>query len=231
MADNDEKNGLPEGISEAELEARVNAALETKKDKLKRKQRRSLIGTAVTVVIEILVALVLVVMVATTASGERFWYFGQFSFSVVITNSMEPEINVGDFIIIKKCSIEDIEEGDDIVFAAGSSFGSIEGQGVVHRAVEIHNDDGTISIETQGVNPSATRDRERVTAENLIGKCVFVSGFIGAIYGFLSNIINWVFIVVLGIVIWFAWSRISRLLKSAKAEKTEKADDINKNEE
>lgn len=217
---NNEHNNeiLPEGITEAELEARVNAVVEQKKARLKRKQKISLIGTIITIIIEVIVVLVLVVSVATTASGERFWYFGAFSFSVVVTNSMHGEIEVGDFIIITKCDIEDVAEGDNIVFTAGENFGSVKGQGIVHKAIEIETTDDGIEITTKGVN-NPSEDPDKVTKDNFVGKCTFVSGAIGAVYGFLSNYLNWLFIIVLLIIVWFAWSQISKVLKREKKEK------------
>lgn len=217
MNSDDKNEILPEGITEAELEARVEAALSVKKEQLDKKKRRSLIGTIVTIVIELIVALVLVVTVTTAAKGDRVWYFG-FSLSVVITNSMEPDIKVGDFIIIKKCEISDIEEGDYVVFTADENFGSVAGQGVVHEAIEIFTENGVIYIKTKGTNNIAA-DPGYVTDENFVGKCVFISTFLGGVYRFLSNYINWLFILVLGVIIWFAWSRVSKLLKAAKAEK------------
>ena len=212
----DKKEILPEGISEEELEARVNAVLAESNNKVKTKQRRRLIGTIVTIFIEIIVLMVFIVAVSTAANDQRFWMFG-FSFSVVITESMSPEIEPGDFIIVQQCDIGDIKEGDNIVFTAGDSFGAVKGQGIVHKVMSIEERDGKVYLTTKGVNPNIiAADPEEVTEDNFVGRQVFKSSVLGAIYMFLSNYINWLFIIILLAVLWLAYSQMSKLIKNIK---------------
>ena len=218
----DEKEILPEGITEDELEARVNAVLAETNSKVKAKQRRRLIGTIITVTIEVIVMLVLIVSVSTAASGERFWMFGYF-FSVVITDSMTGEIDAGDFIIVQKCDISDVKEGDNILFTAGEGMSAIKGQGVVHKAMKIETIDGKLYITTKGVNNPA-EDTDKVTEDNFEGRQVFKSSVIGAVYMFLSNYINWLFVIVIAVVIWFAYTQVRKLLRNMKESKSSAGD-------
>jgi signal peptidase I len=144
----------------------------------------SVLGTVLTVIIFILTIFVLINAVVAKVKNRPASFFG-YSFAIVVTQSMEPEIMTGDMIIFKSCSYDDVTVGDDIVFIAGESFGQICGQSVVHKVVDI-DDSG---IQTQGVNSvtNPSPDTDRVTAENLLGICIYNSTFLGRLFTFFSK--------------------------------------------
>ena len=59
----------------------------------------------------------------------------------IATASMYPEIEIGDVVIVKKCTINDIKEGDVIEY-------QIEKQNIVHRVERIENENGILKIIT-----------------------------------------------------------------------------------
>lgn len=86
-------------------------------------------------------------------------------YSVVMTDSMEPTIQVGEFIIVKTISYDEayrmVENDEDPVLVYKSS----RGIHIVHRAIDIS--DGSILM--KGDNPKASVDSELVTQDNLVG--------------------------------------------------------------
>lgn len=89
----------------------------------------------------------------------------------IATASMYPEIEVGDVVIVKKCEINDIKEGDVIEY-------QIEGQKIVHRVTKIEVEKNILKITTKGDNNNS-EDANPVYQEQLIGKVVFKVKYIG----------------------------------------------------
>ena len=85
--------------------------------------------------------------------------------SVIVTGSMEPLIMPGDVTLIEKITNNDelkkLKAGDIIQFKRDDIL-------IVHRIIDIVDDEGMICYKTKGDNNS-TEDRELVTAENIKG--------------------------------------------------------------
>ncbi len=144
-------------------------------------------GTVLTVLVIAFTAYIVVSVIIARAKNTDVSLFG-YSFGIVLTDSMKPEIAPGDLIVFTHGGIEDIKEGDNIVFKAGDGFSpQIRGQNVVHRVKSISTaQDGTIEITTYGINNSAD-DAYPVTAANFVGVCVFHSTEWGAVFSFMVN--------------------------------------------
>lgn len=187
-------------------------------EKSEKKKLYSLISFLLSTAIFVLALFVFISSITARARNGRAEFFG-YSFAVVVTDSMAPEIKAGDLIIVKSCDITDISEGDNAVFLGLS--GTYEGKSIVHRVVGIYDvfdDDGTktgICLETFGIN-NAKHDDDYVYADNFIGKEVFHSTFLGAIMTFLRNPINWVFIVVFIVAVSIAVRQLKKVVKIAK---------------
>lgn len=175
----------------------------------------SIICTVLTAIVLALTAVIIVNMIVCRAQNKPVSFFGT-SFAIVQTNSMEPEIKVGDLIVYHSCEYAEVEVGDYVVFVAGDGFDEvIKGQSVVHEAIAIAES----GITTKGVNnPSA--DRAPVTAENLLGICTFNSAGWGAFFTFLSKY-GIIFIIAL-IAIPFIVSQIIKIVKLSKQREEEK---------
>lgn len=222
----DKKTILPEGITEEELNARVNAAYAEAHVGTTKKQRKRLAGTIISVVLELLVVAVLIVSVSSAASGNAVWIFGH-SMSIVATDSMTGEIEVGEMIFVRSCDIEEFKIGDNVVFTAGRSFGysQMVGRSIVHKVEEIKVVNGETRLYTRGVKSGAVRDGGYVTADpdddfnnRLVGMQVGKSAFLGAIYSFLSNPVNWFFIAATLGIVWFSVRQIKKVLRAAKSK-------------
>ena len=144
-------------------------------------------------------------------------FFG-YSFSVVITGSMEPEIHVGELLIVRSTDIESIEVGNDILFVGKS--GVVAGQHIVHRVIEKGTDEKGLWFRTQGVG-NAGADADLVRADNFVGKAVAHSVFWGKIFSFLTNTEALMMLAVLVLAAPFGVKQIIRIVRATKTDETE----------
>lgn len=101
---------------------------------------------------------------------------------VILSGSMKPDINKGDLLIIKKCSIENIKTNDIIEF-------SINEYKVVHRVIKIINNKGDIKLITKGDN-NLKEDKDFVLKENLEGCLSIKIPYLGYPTYIFKNILN-----------------------------------------
>ena len=96
-------------------------------------------------------------------------FFGYKNF-VIISESMEPTINVDDSIFVKEVAEEDLKVNDIISY-------NINGEIITHRIVKIQNEDGEKIYITKGDNNRA-EDKWKVTYEDIEGKYILkINGF------------------------------------------------------
>ena len=93
----------------------------------------------------------------------------------VLSGSMSPTFNRGDAVVVRKLNKyekQNLEKGDVIQYTSGSKY-------VVHRIVEITNDEfGNIQYITKG-DHNNTRDTMPVSLDQIVGKVSFSIPFIG----------------------------------------------------
>ena len=111
----------------------------------------------------------------------------------VISGSMEPEISVGDYVIIKKPRKEDIQKGTIITFEQ-------DGVLVTHRVESVVND-GVYSTKGDANN---TVDSQLVKFENILGTSVLVVPKFGKLLLWLRTIPGITSILV-GTVLFIFW--------------------------
>ena len=111
----------------------------------------------------------------------------------VISGSMEPEISVGDYVIIKKPKKEDIQKGTIITFEQNNVL-------VTHRVEDVI-DDGLYSTKGDANN---IVDSELVKFENIIGTSVLVVPKFGKLLLWLRTIPGIISISV-GTVLFIFW--------------------------
>ncbi|MDD3171364.1 MAG: signal peptidase I [Bacilli bacterium] len=94
-------------------------------------------------------------------NNEPFKIFG-YTYSVVPTGSMEPEIMPGEFVLAKDVEFSSIIVGDDVIYH------SEMGIYIIHRVIEI-SPSGELTV--QGIN-NPSPDEEVVTISNYVGKVI-----------------------------------------------------------
>ena len=157
--------------------------------------------------------LITVVAAVSRAKGENVSFMG-FSVYTVVTGSMEPEIMIGDIVIVRKVPQAEIKIGDNITFLRGDMV-------ITHKVMKT-TENGFI---TQGV-ANNTADSE-VPYTSVYGKVIFKSTVIGAIYEIVGSPYGFLFVIVVPLflfVIYETWA----LTKKFKALKAADGDDPDK---
>ena len=159
-------------------------------------------------------------VIRARANNEVPRVFG-YSFHLVITDSMTPEIMPGDFVIAKKVKKSEIKIGDDIVFySLDPQFKDPKtGKGIpiIHRVVGITPDG---NFETKGIKTGADIDKGGAVSEP-IGKFVLKSTFVGKIFKFFSKIQNIIFLVIIVVSLYLTVKFTIKFIKTAKEKNNE----------
>lgn len=143
------------------------------------------IFSIVSIAILVLSVIIFSIIVVARTKGEIPSVFG-YSFHIVVTDSMTPEIVEGDMVIAHKANIKDIKVGDDVLFTSPDP--SLKGITIVHRVIQVLPDGGLV---TQGIKQGAPIDTYPVYS--IKGKSVAVSSVFGKIFMGLTNNRNLVF--------------------------------------
>jgi signal peptidase len=163
---------------------------------------------------EIKYVVIVVVGIAVIWSGIKLGFGVNNPFYVVASDSMVPTLKIGDLLLIKydsnpssSSSFYNLKINDIIVF---KSPGVIEETGarevIVHRVAEIQTDsDGQRIIRTKGdANPDSIPGIDYpITANNYIGKVVYVIPGVGLITKAISPPVNYVLIAIILVLLFF----------------------------
>lgn len=177
--------------------------------------------------INILSILIIVCAVATlmvvvlTPKGQVPNLFG-YSFFRVMTGSMEPEIPVNSMIVVEKVDSRELEIGDVISFFSRDP--SLYGEVNTHRILEIEEQDGELVFLTKG-DANNVSDQYLTLEEDIIGKVVWVSLFIGKLVRLASNPLFFIPCIMIPLVVLLGrnlWESI-KLAKQLAREEEEKA--------
>lgn len=109
---------------------------------------------------------------------ENTHIFGIYVFNI-ISESMEPELNVNDLVVVQKCDASQLQKGDIITFKQDEKV-------ISHRILNITKEKETIKFETKGDN-NKIPDSEKVEAEQVYGKVLFKIKKIGKFIGYIQN--------------------------------------------
>ncbi len=154
----------------------------------------SIAKTIFKVIKYVLISILLVVFVSNfyvmikSASnpGTHPDVFG-YSTAVVVSGSMQPEINVDDLVVIKKQ--KEYNKGDIIAFTNSKSF-------VTHRIIE-ETQEGFV---TQG-DANNTQDEQKVEMQDISGEVIFTIKGVGRVVSFLKSPLGLMILFVLGFII------------------------------
>lgn len=127
--------------------------------------------------------------------------FGYSSF-IVLSGSMQPEINVGDIVITNEADKANIAENDIITFFDEN------GNTITHRVKTIFVSNGVKKYETKGDNNN-TCDVGLISDENIIGKYCFKIPHLGRIIYAAFTPLGVLLIVLVFVLIYFNSSRLS----------------------
>lgn len=158
----------------------------------------------------------------STETEEQDYVLGMRAY-VIETDSMEPELNIGDVIIVKQCLPEDLKIGDIITFSS-------RGELITHRISDI--DQKYQRYSTKG-DKNTLNDIEKIKFEDIKGvKVLTLPGF----WNFISNAKNVMYIFILCIIVITMFlhtrkkdrKRVVRRIKKKGEDKRIKNDEENK---
>ena len=155
----------------------------------------------------VLFALTIYILIAgvnAAKNNEMMNIFG-YTYSVVPTDSMEPEINVGDSVIGKKESYDNLDIGDDVIYHYVYEDIDIY---VVHRIIRY--DEG-YGFKTQGVNTNQ-EDPIYVTKDNYVSTVIW-SGSLANIGEIVLKNRGTLFLVLIAILLLIAGNGVFDIIK------------------
>lgn len=189
----------------------------------KTKKIFSRVMSAISVLI-FLFGLVVFVSVLNATAGKVPSVFG-FSVLQVSTGSMEPEIETGSVIVVKRTDIESLKKGDVISFY--STDKNIDGKVNTHRIEKIEYTVGTTRepIFTTKGDANALVDNEKVYSANVIGKVVYDLGTVSGSFISVFQNPNVIFFVIVLPLIFITFGEAINLATLIAKSKYDKEDD------
>lgn len=158
-----------------------------------RKQNMTNFKRIIDIILVVLIYNIVLVAISCMDKIEKVNIFGYQAYTIK-TNSMVPEINPGDAILIKKVDENKLQIGDVITFVK-------EEKNITHRIVNIETND-KIEYTTKGDNNNL-EDEEKIVYEDIEGKLVITIPYLGNIMGFLENKIVFLIIVLVFLILYF----------------------------
>jgi signal peptidase len=169
----------------------------------------------------IICAVLVLLNVVTTSSGEAPSIFG-YSIFRVMTGSMEPTIPTDALIITQKTPAGDLSVGDVISFYSRDP--ALSGSVNTHRIVAIEQDGNQYYFTTKG-DANNVDDIYTTLEEDLIGRVVYSSVVLGKAVRLLSNPLIFipVILVPLGLMLVINLYQTVKIAKSIAREEEEQA--------
>lgn len=132
----------------------------------------------------LILVVVLIYVLVARVTGETPSMFG-FSMLRVSSESMEPELNVGDIILVKEVEPETLNKGDVITY--NGEEGPVAGKLITHQIVsEPYEKDGVYYFTTRGIKPGALDDPE-IDDTQIHGKVLCKIPLVGTLYDFFTH--------------------------------------------
>lgn len=157
------------------------------------------------IIIGIMVALYFVDQQKARSSGvQRAPLFGAY---IIISQSMEPTIHVGDAVITMRVDADKLKK-DDVITFYSDQYNVV----VTHRIVGIFpTKDGKVAYRTKGDNNN-TEDESLIAYDRIYGRVLLKLPYIGYIQQFLTQGFGWIIFIVLPC-LWIIISDIIKIIR------------------
>lgn len=189
---------------------------------------KKILGILGTILLIILLAVV-ILMFNARISGEAPSVFGYQVFRVS-SGSMEPELMIGDVILIKEAEPQDIQKGDIVTYKGEE--GDLNDKFITHKMIEDPQlVDGRYVFHTQGIYEGAVPDPDWYE-DQLLGEFVCKIPFIDSVYSFFLKPYGLITFVLV-IIVLFGYELIALILSYHTLDEIddEEDDDTEKQEE
>ncbi|WP_405356860.1 signal peptidase I [Ruminococcus sp.] len=161
-----------------------------------------------TTVLLIVLVLIVIIVFICRVRGESPSILGYHIFRVS-SDSMEPTLQVGEIILVKKTSSDQIHKNDIITFKG--TQGELAGKMITHRVIEEPRIvDGKYYFKTMGDKAGAKHDPE-IDESQIEGKYIRSIAFIDKLYTFFLSPVGLISFIAL-ILILFGYEMISLVI-------------------
>ena len=183
-------------------------------------------GIIGTILIVVLIAVV-IVMFDARMSGEAPSIFG-YQIYRVSSESMEPELMVGDVILAKEVDPQEIQKGDIVTYKGEK--GTFDGKLITHKVIEDPEYvNGEYVFQTAGIYEGALPDPEW-GEDQLLGRYVKKLPFIDKIYNFFVTPYGLITFILV-IMVLFGYEMIALILSYKDEDEYEESDEDDESDE
>lgn len=181
-------------------------------EKIKRKNKRVKLFRAImyVILIPIIVYNIFLIIYSVINKNETPSFFGVKTF-VIVSGSMQPNLMIGDIVIVKKCDKSQINTGDIISYRSGQSV-------ITHRIVEISEEEKQTGYITKGDNNNV-KDNAVVKYEDIEGKYIGKVSKLGNIVLFLKNKIVIISIILIFYLIYAHELKVNEKIQTRKEKR------------
>lgn len=183
----------------------------------KRKEKEKIVKRIIEIIAIILIYNIILIIISSI-NGKDFSILGYKAY-IVNTNSMEPTIEVGDIVIIKKVKAEKLNQGDVITFTQ-------EGEVITHRITKIETEEKTTQYVTKGDNNN-TEDTLKIKYEDIIGKEILTIPQLGKAMQLLDSKI--ILLIIILIILICSFVKIQKKEKLENRREKKKIEESQKN--
>lgn len=124
---------------------------------------------------------------------ENTHILGIYMFNIV-SESMEPTLEIDDVVIVQKCDTSQLQKGDIITFQQ-------DGRIISHRILDVTKEKEAIKFETKGDN-NEIPDPEMVEAGQVYGKVLFKIKKIGKFISYIQNVRGLINIAIFAVIVY-----------------------------
>lgn len=163
-----------------------------KKENIKMDKIMKIINRIIEIIFTVFIILFCLIVVCQRFLQKENSFFGYRIFTIV-TESMKPELEVGDIILVKEVESNEIKIGDTITYQGMSD--ELNGKIITHKVVNLIKENNKNIFYTQGVNTSTIDPA--VYEDQIYGVVKYKFIVLSLIYKIITNTVGFILLIVL----------------------------------
>lgn len=112
----------------------------------------------------------------------------------IVSESMEPTLEINDIVVVQRCEPENLQKGDIITFQQ-------EERTISHRIIDITEERGMTKFKTKGDN-NEIADPDPVESTQVYGKVIFSVNKIGKAISYIQNARGFINIAIFAVIVF-----------------------------
>lgn len=189
-----------------------------KKIKAKNEKVKKIVSVALYIIIIPIIIVNFTLIIKSFINPNKIPEFLGYKNFIIVSESMEPTIMVGDAIFIKEVPEKEIKINDIISFHDGESINT-------HRVIGISEENGVKSYKTKGDN-NKNEDKEKVNYSQIEGKYQFKISNFSTFSKILQSKITLIILILLVIINTYYARRLKKKKIERKAKRKKYEDSI-----